>query len=373
MSRRRFGLLRRLPSGRYQASFIGPTGKRQSAPYTFSTKTAADRWLATVELDLARGTWTDEVNARVEFGEYARQWLDDNTRIGPRWRETCERNLRLHLKPLDDMALKALTPQVVRQWYAAGIRGTGGNTSIAQSYRFMRAVMNTALRDGIIPKNPCQIRGAGTPRATRRPVATPAQVAELVDAIPGPYRAAVLLAAWGGLRRGEILALKRDDLDTAAGTVTVHRTQTELLSTRQRFDARPKSDAGYRTVTLPPHVVPYLEHHLREYAGPTRVFISSTGGPMHGDTLRQAFARARDKVGMEGFRFHDLRHTGQTLAAATGATLADLMKRLGHSSPAAAMRYLHTVNGRDEAIAEALSVLAEHGDPARLPSSVVMR
>jgi integrase len=64
---------------------------------------------------------------------------------------------------------------------------------------------------------------------------------------------------------------------------------------------------------------------------------------------------------------HDLRHTGQTLAAATGATLADLMMRLGHASPAAANRYLHAVAGRDEAIADALAVLAEHGDAAKLP------
>jgi len=373
MTRRRFGKVRKLRSGRWQASFIGPGGARRSAPQTFATKTDAGRWLNAIELDLSRGIWVDDEQGRIRFGDYARQWLEDNTRIGPRWRETCERNMRLHLRELDDVPLRALTPSLVRSWHAQATRGKGGNTSIAQAYRFMRAVLNTAVRDGTIAKNPCQIPGAGTPQAKRRKVATPEQVNLLVDAIPGPYRAAVLLAAWGGLRRGEILALRRDDLDLAAGTVSVHRTQTELLSTRQRFDSRPKSDAGYRTVALPPHVIPFLREHLERYAGPSRVFVSSTGGPMHGDTLRQAFARARDRVGMEDFRFHDLRHTGQTLAAATGATLADLMKRLGHSSPAAAMRYLHTVNGRDEAIAEALSVLAEHGDAAKLPKSVTIR
>ncbi|QGL50300.1 tyrosine-type recombinase/integrase [Micromonospora terminaliae] len=64
---------------------------------------------------------------------------------------------------------------------------------------------------------------------------------------------------------------------------------------------------------------------------------------------------------------HDLRHTGQTLAAQTGTTLGDLMKRLGHSSMAAARRYLHAVDGRDREIAKALSELAAHGDVARLP------
>lgn len=372
-SRRRFGAIRKLPSGRWQASFIGPTGHRATAPRTFATKTDADRWLAASELEISRGTWLDDRAAGTTFREYAEQWLEDNTRLGPRSRETNERNLRLHLAPLADVPLRALTPTAVRSWYSSAIRGRGGNTSIDQAYRLLRAVLNTAVREGLLAKNPCQIPGAGTPRSKRRTVATPKQVAALVDEIPGPYKAAVLLAAWGGLRRGEILALRRADLDLEAGTVNVHRNQVELLARRTRFDAKPKTDAGYRTVALPPHVIPFLKKHLNLYAGETRMFVSSNGGPMPGDSLTQAFSRARDRLGMEGFRFHDLRHTGQTLAAATGATLADLMKRLGHSSPAAAMRYLHTVNGRDEAIAEALSAIAEYGDASKLPKSVTMK
>lgn len=372
-ARRRFGMVRKLPSGRWQASFKGPSGRRQTAQHTFATRRDADRWLAATELDISRGTWLNDKEGRVPFGEYARQWIEDNPRLGPRSKETYYRNLRLHLAPLADVPLLALTPRAVRTWHAEALRGPGGNTSIGEAYRFLRAVLNTAVREGILAKNPCQIPGAGGSRAKRRTVATPDQVSALVEAIPGPYKAAVLLAAWGGLRRGEILALHRDDLDVEACTVTVHRNQVELLEARKRFDSRPKTDAGHRTVALPPLVKPVLEQHLEKYAGKQRLFVSSTGGPMAGDTMTQAFSRVRDSVGLENFRFHDLRHTGQTLAAATGATLADLMKRLGHSSPAAAMRYLHTVAGRDEAIAEALAVLAEHGDAAKLPRSLTTR
>lgn len=373
MNRRHFGTVRKLPSGRWQARFQDPTGRRQTAPKTFATKTDANRWLVQAEVDINRGAWLDQELGRTPFGQYARQWIEDNPRLGPRSRETHRRNLRLHLAPLERIPLSALTPSVVRRWHADALRGTGGNTSIGQAYRLMRAVMNTAVREGIIAKNPCQIPGAGSSRAKRRTVATPQQVAALVEEIPGPYKAAVVLAAWGGLRRGEILALRREDVDLKAGVVSVRRNQVEMLEGRRRFDSRPKTDAGYRTVALPSHVVPIMREHLEKYAGPVRLFVSSSGGPMAGDTLTQAFSRARDRLGMEGFRFHDLRHTGQTLAAATGATLADLMKRLGHSSPAAAMRYLHTVGGRDEAIAEALSVLAEHGDATKLPRDVTTR
>ncbi len=271
--RRRFGLIRKLPSGRYQASFSGPSGIRQTAPRTFRTKTDADQWLSAVETDLSRGIWLDEKLGREAFGNYTRVWLRDHPKMGPRYRETCERNLRLHLAPLQDASLRAITPAVVREWYASALRGKGGRTSIMQSYRLLRAVMTTAVRDGAIMKNPCQIPGAGSDRAKERPIASPAQVVALIEAITPRYRAAVLLAAWCGLRRGEVLGLQPTDVDLAAGTVTVRRNRVELLATPQAFDADPKTDAGKRTVTIPPHVLPVLEEHMATWAGPDRVFV----------------------------------------------------------------------------------------------------
>jgi integrase len=94
---------------------------------------------------------------------------------------------------------------------------------------------------------------------------------------------------------------------------------------------------------------------------------------MRGNAVRLAFERARRRVGMSGFRFHDLRQTGQTLAAATDATTKDLMRRLGHASPSAANRYLDTVEGRDAEIASTLSELAAYGDAARLPKFIVIK
>ena len=274
---------------------------------------------------------------------------------------------------LEDIPLRALTPPVIREWYAAAMRGKGGRASIQQSYRFLHAVLATAVRDGAIPSNPANIPGAGTDRAKERPVASVDQVVALIEAITPRYRAAVLLGAWCGLRRGEIIALTPQDIDLDAGTVTIRTNRVELLETRQAFDAPPKTDAGKRTVTVPPHVLPILTAHMREWSGTDHVFIGRDGKPMRGDAVRQAFTRARRKADMPGFRFHDLRHTGQTLAASAGATLKDLMKRLGHSSPAAAQRYLHAVDGRDAEIASALSDLAAHGNAARLPKSIVVK
>jgi integrase len=352
---------------------IGPSGLRQTAPSTFRTKTDADRWLVAAEADIVRGAWLNEDLGRQPFGNYARAWLRDHPMMGPRYRETCERNLRLHLVQLHDVPLRALTSAVVREWHASALRSGGGRTSIQQSYRFLRAVMNTAVRDGAIVKNPCQITGAGTDRAKERPVASPAEVVALVEAITPRYRAAVLLAAWCGLRRGEVFGLRREDIDLVSGRVTVRRNRVELPATGSAVDAEPKTDAGQRTVMIPPHVLPVLAEHMASWAGPDRVFVGRDDRPMRGDAMRQAFDRARRKAGMPGFRFHDLRHTGQTMAAATGATIKDLMRRLGHASPAASYRYLHAVDGRDAEIASALSELAAHGNAAKLPRSIVVK
>jgi integrase len=367
--RRRFGKVRKLPSGRYQASFVGPSGNRQPAPETFRTKTDADRWLAQVETDLSRGTWVNDRLGRETLETYATGWLRDSAKIGPKWRQTCQRNMRLHLDPLLDVPLLSITPIVVREWHAAALRGPGGRTSIAQSYRFLRTVMNAAVAEGAIPRNPCQLSGAGTDRATERPVASPAQVAALMEAITPRYRAAVLLAAWCGLRRGEVVGLHRADVDIDRGTVRVRRNRIEL-DDGEAFDVPPKTEAGRRTIAIPPHVLPILRVHLESWAGKDRVFVGRGGEPMRGNAISQAFVRARRRVGMETFTFHDLRHTGQTLAASTGATLKDLMKRLGHSSSVAAFRYMHAVEGRDAEIAAALSDLALHGDAAKLPRTI---
>jgi integrase len=365
--RRRFGKVRKLPSGRFQASYAMPDGQRRTAPNTFATKTDAALWLSSVETDLQRGQWIDDSLGRQKFGDYARNYLDTNPDVGPRWRETCLRNLRLHLAPLADLTMRDVTGPVVRQWYATALRGTGGNTSIAQSYRFGRAVMNAAIRDGAIARNPFQIKGAGSDRARERQIATPAEVAALVDAITPRYRAAVLIAAWGGLRRGEIIGLMRGDIDVSNGVLVIRRNRLELLESRHAEDKDPKTAAGKRTLTVPPHIVPVLVEHLSSYAGDERVFVGRNGKPMRGDAVRQAFTRARTKVGLPHLTFHDLRHTGNTLAANMGATSADLKLRLGHKSSAAAERYLHAVKGRDRVIAEALSRLADHGDASRLP------
>lgn len=126
----------------------------------------------------------------------------------------------------------------------------------------------------------------------------------------------------------------------------------------------PKSAAGIRDVAIPPHLWPVLDDHLRDFvaSGPDALLFPSVHDPTvqaHSNTIRRHWLKARDAAGRPDLRVHDLRHTGAVLAAQTGATLAELMARIGHSTPQAALRYQHAARGRDTEIAAALSALVE--------------
>src|SRR5262249_2678848 len=115
-----------------------------------------------------------------------------------------------------------------------------------------------------------------------------------------------------------------------------------------------------RQVALPPHLLPVVKAHLAEHAAMGRdglLFPARHGEQLAPSTLYKVWYPAREKAGRPDLRFHDLRHTGAVLAASTGATLAALMARLGHSTPAAALRYQHAAADRDRVIAHALSKL----------------
>ena len=262
--RRKFGYVRRLPSGKWQASYLGPDGERHAAEVTFPSEVDAERYLAMTARQIRSGEWTDlRQLGRRTLRECCEAYLDENPRVGRRWAETCRRNMRLHLGELLDLPISQIRPPTVRAWYAKQRRLGKSPSGTAQSYRFIRSVLNVAVADEAIPANPCKIPGAGNLKAAERPTATPEQVAALIEAITPRYRAAVVLAAWCGLRRGEVCALRVADVNLEEGTVRVHKNWVELLQAPVRFEKDPKTEAGKRTVNIPPHVIPILVEHQR--------------------------------------------------------------------------------------------------------------
>ena len=257
------------------------------------------------------------------------------------------------------MPLKSITADDVRGWYASLDRSTP--TLRAHCYGLLRTIMGTAVTDSKIGANPCVIRGAGS--AKRAVIIRPAtldELAKLVDAMPERYQAMILLASWCALRFGELTELRRRDVDLDDAVVRVRRA---VVRTAGGFQVTtPKSEAGVRDVAIPSHLIPALRDHLVDHVAPGRdslMFPAEHGGHLAPSTLGRHYNKARDAAGRPDLAFHHLRHTGAVLAASTGATLAALMARLGHSTPAAAMRYAHVAAGDDRRIAEALARLAD--------------
>ena len=373
MSRRRgFGNVRKLPSGRWQARYWLPGGGHLAAPGTFATKAEANRWLATVEADRSRGLWVDPRAGRVKLEEYAATWLDSKVGISPRTREIYALQLRLHILPavsddvpaLGSVPIADITPELVRAWYV-GLAAERGTSVASKAYARLRQVLGQAVDDDRIAKNACRIKKGAAERHPEQRFASLAELYELAGAVPERFRALVLTAGLAGLRQGELLALHRRDVDVLRSSIAVRRKRLRLASGLV-IEGDPKSEAGRRRVALPAPLVAELERHLLTFVGPSAdayVFTSEAGTPLDANNFRsRVWNPATRSVGLAGLRFHDLRHTAGTLAARTGATTKELMARLGHSSPNAAMIYQHAAEDRDRLIAERLAAMtAEAG------------
>ncbi|GII89480.1 putative prophage phiRv2 integrase [Sphaerisporangium siamense] len=357
--RRRFGSIRKLPSGRFQIRYPGPDGRMRTGDATYATERDADKALALVEAKLVTGDWTDPQRAKVKLGEYAEKWIKERANLRPRTVEIYRGLLRRYLIPyLGNVALGKIETAVIREWRATLVGKGVGASEVAKSYRFLRAVLMTAADDRIIPRNPCRIKGAGEEKPEERPVLTVAQVFQLADLMPERLRALVLLATFASLRWGEVAALRRMDLNLTAGTVSVRQQHVEL-DTGELIVGPPKSRAGVRTVAIPSAIIPALDDHLAKYTSPgddALIFTGSRGGIFRRSNFRRAanWADATRKIGLPGLHFHDLRHTGNTLAAGSGASLRDLMERMGHDSVRAAMIYQHSTAEADRKIADAM-------------------
>lgn len=355
------GTTRQLPSGRWQARFRGDDGMLRPASVTFDTKLDATSWLKAQAGDVERGTWAPpegRATSTTTLKDYSATWLASRD-LKPRTRLLYRGLLDdLVLPELADARLDRITPTTVRNWY--GTLNADTPTRRAHAYSLLRSIFTTAVSDDLVPTNPCRIRGAGsTKRASGTKVASLGELEVIVGAMPPRYRPMVLLAAWCGLRFGELAELRRGDVDVEARVLRVERAVTSRDG--QVFVGDPKSAAGRRTVAIPPHLLPVVGEHLEQLVPPavgSLLFPAVHGGHLAPTTLQGPWSKARTAAGRPDLRFHDLRHTGATLAAATGATLAELMTRLGHSTPAAALRYQHAAADRDRAIAEALSGFA---------------
>jgi integrase len=362
---RRFGSIRKRESGRYQARYPGPDGQLRSAPQTFERKSEAERYLSLVEAQMMRGEWIDPERQKIRLQEYAERWIVQRPNLRPRTIHLYRWTLQKHITPhLGRVLLSRLDTPMVREWRATLLESGVSVSMAAKAYRLLRAVLMTAVKeDELIRVNPCRIPGADQEHAAERPTLTVAEVFALVALIPERYRALVLLSTFTSLRWGEVSALQRQDIDIEARTVRVRHQYVEVRGVGLVLGP-PKSRAGRRTVAVPAAIFPAVLAHLKEFVGDqpdALVFTVPSGRPIWRGNFNTlvGWSAAVATIGKPGLHFHDLRHTGNHLAAKTGATLRDLMDRMGQDSPRAALIYQHGSQEADRKIADAVSAAVE--------------
>jgi integrase len=180
--------------------------------------------------------------------------------------------------------------------------------------------------------------------------------------MPEQYRAFVVLAAWGTLRRGEVLGLRRKDIDVIAGSVWVERALHDYHDGSLEIGATKNGDP--RRVHLPSGVMPSIVDHLERFVGDapdSPMFVGATGEPLRPSNFWVIWEAARKTVGLKPVRFHDLRHFAATMFASPGASTKEIMSRGGWRSVTMVVRYEHALEERDALLADPLNPYIQTG------------
>lgn len=379
-----FGTVRKMPSGRYQARYHGPDGRRHSGVTTFVKITDARRWLAAEQTLMASGDWSppkqrEAAKVAAEEAEAARQAAWAAVPTLDAWVETViRRRAARSRKPLKEttaglyrrdwaarsgalgpVRLDELSEAMVKDWLAAM---PATPTRNGRAYDLLKSVMGEAVEDGLVAVNPCRVRGAGKPAPAREGVALSAgELLAYLRAVPGHRRVMLMVAGTCGLRSGELRGLWRRDVDVDERVLWVRRQAVRVQVDAHHYEYRlstPKTAAAVRSVAMPQMLVEPLRAHLLSLPmpGPDALVFPAADGRsiMSESVIRDAHAVGRQAIDRPELTVHDLRRTAATLAAQDGATVRELMAMLGHTTVQVAMAYQRADAVRDRQRADRL-------------------
>lgn len=359
-TKRGFGSVERLASGRYRVRYTGPDGLRRSARMTYTSKASADKELTRILLAIESGLWHIDESPQggdldprnMTLSDLARHWREQRVtaqgrQLSPRTLAEYERLIESTLFIFRNRPIRSITRQAIESWRAPEIHRAPNQTT--KAYKHLKTLMTFAHKRSWILSNPCDLeRATNYSPATRPVIPTLAQVELMLAESPEPLKAILALASWGGLRKGEIFELRRKDIEIIKGRtkadtlVWVHVRRGVVWQERRAIVRQPKSEKGKRAVPLPPRVTEILLAHLRGMSldPEALLFERRPGSNEHWleSQLRPHWEAIRALAGFEG-RFHSLRAFGATEFGKTGATAQEIMDRFGHKNIETAMLY----------------------------------
>jgi len=335
----------------WRAGYRGPDGREHSR--AFDRKVDAERWLRDELQKQDRGLWVDPSAGAIRFDEYAEDWfrglvLKPKTIAG--YRSLLDSRI---LPTLGSVELRRINPDFLRAWIAAMAADGLSASRMGQAKRVVSAVLAQAVDDGLIGRNPAE--SVKVPKTAERDqrYLTASQVTELADAVEQRMCGGaqlVKLLAYAGLRWGEAVALKSDNVDVLRHRVYVRESAT--LVNGKLIWGTPKSHRS-RTIVIPRFLMVELAPTL---SGGDLVFTSSTGQPLRSPNfLRRVWKPAVTDVGLGDLVPHDLRHTAASLAISAGASVKAVQRMLGHSSAQITLdRYAHLFEDDLDSLAESM-------------------
>jgi integrase len=316
----------------YDVRFRDPGGRQRRK--TFARKGDASRYAAAVEADKQRGQYVDHSD-RTTVAAYARAWA-----MGRPHRPTTVRRvsglIEVHIAGtrLGDRRLSAVRPSEVQAWASDRARVLAPST-LRNLVSLLRSIYASAVLDRLVASSP--VVRVTLPRHERARVVplTVGQVQALADAMPDRNRAMVLTQAGLGLRVGELLALRLEDVDFLRRTVRIEWQFAPGAKTR----SEPKTPRSRRTVPLPQVVAEALAEHVATFppAADGTLFTTGTGAPYRHDHYggAQIFRAAVKRAGLpQGTSSHDLRHHYASVLLAAGESVVAVAERLGHDNAA---------------------------------------
>jgi integrase len=350
----------RLPDGRQVKRKIGPAwADRGRPPAGYVTKRTAEAWLRDVLDQARRGTLPGQLQTGVTFADAVAEWLrfvEHDRRRKPSTLEGYRAMVRAHLLPeFGHVPLESITPRMIEQWLERIDRSA---STRRLALVLLHGIFKRAMKVWELPTNPAAaVEKPTLSRSGDLEVFSPEEVWALVRVAAAEQDAAIFLtAAFTGLRRGELLALRWRDVDFGGSVVRVRASYAAGAVTT------PKS-GKVRSVPLAPDVAAALarlgarEHFVGD---DDLVFVGATGSFIDGSALRRRYDAALKRAGLRRLRFHDLRHTFGTRMIGK-ADIRRVQEWMGHSDIQTTMRYLHYAPRAEDAalVAEAFRIEAE--------------
>ena len=357
---------RKRPDGRWEARYTIHTSKgpKRKTLYGRTRQEVADK-LARVLSDRAQGLTFDA--GSLKLGEYLDRWLPDiRDTVRQRTWERYEQIARVHIKPaLGRVKLKALSPTHVRVLYREKLDAGLSRRTVQYIHTTLHKALKDAVSDGLIPRNVAE--GIRPPRPMKKEITplSPEQArAFLAAAHEDRFEALYVLAVHCGLREGELLGLKWDDVDLETGMLRVKRTLSQPRS-GYVFEL-PKNGKG-RSIKLTQAATEALKGHLGRqleeidgsgdyYQDQGLIFPSRKGTPMNARNLTaRSFKPLLKRAGLPNIRLHDLRHTCATLMLCEGVHIKLVQELLGHATISITLdTYSHLLPGMGDETAWAM-------------------